>query len=154
MLFRGLTVIVLYYVNLRKSRVFAYIYANLRFAQKIGGDYMNNSQSANLIKTLCKEKNVPMSRLLADCAIRKSLIYDMEKRNFTPSVSTFEKIANYLDVSVDYLLGKTDKKEKPTADEGDELSELLSELKGIITDMTENQKDALLDYAKYLKSKE
>ena len=115
---------------------------------------MNNSQSANLIKTLCKEKNVPMSRLLADCGIRKSLIYDMEKRNFTPSVSTFEKIANYLDVSVDYLLGKTDKKEKPTADEGDELSELLSELKGIITDMTENQKDALLDYAKYLKSKE
>lgn len=111
---------------------------------------MNNSQSANLIKTLCKEKNVPMSRLLADCGIRKSLIYDMEKRNFTPSVSTFEKIANYLDVSVDYLLGKTDKKEKPTADEGDEREELLKLLGRMFTNLSEEQKETVLRYAEFL----
>ena len=111
---------------------------------------MNNSQSANLIKTLCKEKNVPMSRLLADCGIRKSLIYDMEKRNFTPSVSTFEKIASYLDVSVDYLLGKTDKKEKPTADEGDEREELLKLLGRMFTNLSEEQKETVLRYAEFL----
>lgn len=111
---------------------------------------MNNSQSANLIKALCKEKNVPMSRLLADCGIRKSLIYDMEKRDFTPSVSIFEKIANYLDVSVDYLLGKTDKKEKPTADEGDEREELLKLLGKMFTNLSEEQKETVLRYAEFL----
>ena len=49
--------------------------------------------------------------MLEDCDIRKSLIYDLEKRDYTPSAEVLEKIADYLDVSVDYLLGRTDKPE-------------------------------------------
>ncbi|MDR2655527.1 MAG: helix-turn-helix domain-containing protein [Oscillospiraceae bacterium] len=45
--------------------------------------------------------------MLEDCAIRKSLIYDLEKRDYTPSAELLEKIAIYLDISVDYLLGRT-----------------------------------------------
>lgn len=69
---------------------------------------MNNAQSASIIKYLCKKKSITVSSLLKDCQIRKSLIYDMEKRDKTPSAEIFEQIADYLDCSVDYLLGRTD----------------------------------------------
>ena len=46
--------------------------------------------------------------MLAETSIRKSLIYDMEKRDYTPSAEILEKIADYLNCSVDYLLGRTD----------------------------------------------
>lgn len=72
---------------------------------------MNNAYSATIIKNLCKSKRLSISKLLTDCAIRKSLIYDMEKRDYTPSAEIFEKIADYLDCSVDYLLGRTDNPE-------------------------------------------
>ncbi|WP_074017361.1 helix-turn-helix domain-containing protein [Anaeromassilibacillus senegalensis] len=72
---------------------------------------MNNATSATIIKKLCKDKSITMSVLLTDCNIRKSLIYDMEKRDKTPSAEVFEQIADYLDCSVDYLLGRTDNPE-------------------------------------------
>lgn len=72
---------------------------------------MNNAQSAAIIKSICKSRGVTMSSLLLDCGIRKSLMYDMEKRNWTPSAEILEQIADYLDCSVDYLLGRTDNPE-------------------------------------------
>lgn len=72
---------------------------------------MNNEHSAALIKSSCKSRGVAVSKLLLECGIRKSLIYDMEKRDYTPSAEVFEKIADYLDCSVDYLLGRTDNPE-------------------------------------------
>ena len=68
---------------------------------------MSNAQIAQKIKDRCKEKNVSVTKLLLECNIRKSLIYDLEKRDYTPSVTIVEQIANYLDCSVDYLLGRT-----------------------------------------------
>ena len=69
---------------------------------------MNNAYTAARIKAVCKEKGITISTLLQACGIRKSLIYDMEKRDGTPSTEIIEKIADYLDCSVDYLLGRTD----------------------------------------------
>ena len=43
-----------------------------------------------------------------DDAHSAELIYDMEKRDWTPSAKILEKIAHYLDCSVDYLLGRTE----------------------------------------------
>lgn len=72
---------------------------------------MNNAQSASIIKSICKTKGVAVSALLLECGIRKSLMYDMERRDWTPSAEALEKIADYLDCSVDYLLGRTDNPE-------------------------------------------
>ena len=69
---------------------------------------MNNAQTSIIIKELCKERNVSVSKMLVETSIRKSLIYDMEKRDYTPSAEILEKIADYLNCSVDYLLGRTD----------------------------------------------
>ncbi len=69
---------------------------------------MDNAQTAKIIKDTCKKQKISMSKLLDDCNIRKSLIYDLEKRDYTPSSAVIEQIADYLDCSVDYLLGRTD----------------------------------------------
>lgn len=70
---------------------------------------MTNIQTANTIKLICKQKSISMTQMLKDCEITKSFIYDLEKRNTSPSCDKLSKIADYLDVSVDYLLGRTDK---------------------------------------------
>lgn len=72
---------------------------------------MNNAHSASIIKAACKAKGIPVNTLLLECSIRKSLMYDMERRDYTPSAEVVEKIADYLDCSVDYLLGRTDNPE-------------------------------------------
>lgn len=72
---------------------------------------MNNAQLAGIIKELCKSRGTSVSKMLSECGIRKSLIYDLEKRDWTPSISVAEQIANYFDCSVDYLLGRTDNPE-------------------------------------------
>lgn len=69
---------------------------------------MKNEQTATIIKNLCKLKGISISNLLLECDIRKSLIYDMEKRDCAPSAEILEKIADHLNCSVDYLLGRTD----------------------------------------------
>ena len=69
---------------------------------------MNNAQTSTIIKELCQKQNVTISKMLAETSIRKSLIYDMEKRDYTPSAEILEKIADYLKCSVDYLLGRVD----------------------------------------------
>lgn len=69
---------------------------------------MNNAQLAGIIKELCKSRGTSVSKMLSECGIRKSLIYDLEKRDWTPSILVAEQIANYFDCSVDYLLGRTD----------------------------------------------
>lgn len=69
---------------------------------------MNNAQVANRIKEICKIKGSSISKMLEICSIRKSFIYDLEKRNASPSIEIIGQIADYLDCSVDYLLGRTD----------------------------------------------
>ena len=72
---------------------------------------MNHFKTSQIIKQQCKIKSISISKLLLDCNIRKSLIYDLERRNWTPSAEVLEKIADYFDCSVDYLLGRTDNPE-------------------------------------------
>lgn len=69
---------------------------------------MDNIQLATKIKQLCKLKNITVKALLNACNINNVFLYELEKRGKVPSVEKIELIANYLDVSVDYLLGRTD----------------------------------------------
>lgn len=69
---------------------------------------MDNIQLATKIKRLCKHKNLTVKSLLNACNLNNIFIYDIEKRGKIPSVEKIELIADYLDVSVDYLLGRSD----------------------------------------------
>ena len=67
---------------------------------------MNNSQqTAEIIKAKAKEKDISISKMLLDCELNKNSLYTMQSNGFFPRVETLAKIAEYLDCSVDYLLG-------------------------------------------------
>jgi len=68
---------------------------------------MNPIQISNIIKQSCKEKNITIKSLLESCEINRNFMYDL-KNNKIPSSDKLEAIANHLDCSVDYLLGRTD----------------------------------------------
>lgn len=102
------------------------------------------------ILQLMWDKGISDMELCRSAGINKSAVTDWKKGKTQSYMKHLPEIAKVLDVTVDYLLGK---KEKPTAEDDGERSELLAELNGIITDMTDEQKDALLDYAKYLMRK-
>ncbi len=69
---------------------------------------MDNQQFIYKIKELCKKNDISISTLLVNCNLRKSFVYDIEKRNAKPSVEIIEQISNYFNCSIDYLLGRTD----------------------------------------------
>lgn len=68
---------------------------------------MQNLQIAAKIKERCKFNNMSVSSLLSKCGINKNFIYDLEKQDKSPSADKLILIADYLDCSVDYLLGRT-----------------------------------------------
>ena len=69
---------------------------------------MQNLQVTSTIKALCKKKNITIKSLLEECNINRNFMYDLEKKEKAPSADKLEQIADYLDCSVDYLLGRTD----------------------------------------------
>lgn len=62
------------------------------------------------IKNLCITKGVSINQMLKETNLNKSVI-DNIKKGSIPSIDKIEKIADYFNVSVDYLLGRTTIKE-------------------------------------------
>lgn len=110
----------------------------------------NNKIIADIIKKLSKEKGVSIKQTLEECNINRNFIYDIEKKQSDPSSNTLLTIANYFNVSIDYLLGKTEQKEKPTTNTGDERSIKLNEL---IKDMSPDELAEVLDIVQYVADK-
>ena len=67
----------------------------------------NQQESALKVKQTAKERKIPLKTLLEKCDLNINYISDLSKGN-QALVSNIYKIADYLDVSVDYLLGRTD----------------------------------------------
>lgn len=73
---------------------------------------MHNSQEvATTIKKLTKSQNISVGKLLSDCELSKNTLSSMQSGGYLPRIETIARIADYLDCSVDYLLGRTDKPE-------------------------------------------
>lgn len=70
---------------------------------------MHNSQEvANVIKKLAKSRNITIGKMLSDCSLSINTLSSMQSGGYYPRLESIAKIADYLNVSVDYLLG-TDK---------------------------------------------
>lgn len=65
---------------------------------------------------LINEKNITKSKLLSDLSLNKNSILNWQERGTVPSADVMDSIADYFNVSIDYLLGKTDIKEKSPND--------------------------------------
>lgn len=70
----------------------------------------NNQLSAERIKSQAKAKKIALKSMLSDLNLGVNLISHLAKgQNIT--AENLARIADYLDCSVDYLLGRTDNPE-------------------------------------------
>lgn len=73
---------------------------------------MHNSQEVAItIKSHAKNKKISIGKMLSDCSLSKNTLSSMQSGGYLPRVENLVRIADYLDCSVDYLLGRTDKPE-------------------------------------------
>lgn len=68
----------------------------------------NSQEVANRIKSFAKIKNVTVGKMLSECDISKNALSSMQAGGYLPRLENILKISDYLDCSVDYLLGRTD----------------------------------------------
>ena len=101
------------------------------------------------IVALCESRGIKGGKMCTDIGISKGLLTDLKMgRRSGVSAVTAQKIASYFDVSVGYLLGEEEEKEKPTVQEDDELSMEMKELVDRIKTLPEEKIQLLLQLAK------
>lgn len=71
----------------------------------------NAQQTAEKIKLQAKSQNILIKNMLEECDLSKNALSSMLSRGSWPQANNLAKIADYLDCSVDYLLGRTDNPE-------------------------------------------
>lgn len=68
----------------------------------------NSQEIANKIKSIAKSQKITIGRMLSDCSLSINTLSSMQSGGYYPRLEAICKIADYLDCSVDYLLGRTD----------------------------------------------
>ncbi len=111
----------------------------------------NSQEIASKIKEVAKAKNITLGKMLTDCNLSKNALSSMQSGGFLPRTETLTKIADYLGCSVDYLLGRDQEQEK-SLDE--QLEGIDFALFGEVKELTEDQKRDILNYVKFVKSRD
>ena len=68
----------------------------------------NPAEAADRIKQYAKSKKISVTQMLEECELNKNVLSTMLSRGSMPKADNIARIADYLDCSVDYLLGRTD----------------------------------------------
>ena len=77
-------------------------------------DFYKLSSPASFLsrfETLCSEKEVTHYKVANDCLFDKSNISRWISKGFLPELEILELLCDYFNVSIDYLLGRTDYKD-------------------------------------------
>lgn len=92
------------------------------------------------IISLCQNRGITGGKMCTDLHMSKGTLTDLKMGRQTGlSAAKAQKIASYFDVSVGYLLGEEDKKEKPINNDG------LSEKKRVFMQKVEQMSDDQID---------
>lgn len=83
------------------------------------------------VKKLCEEQKISIVELEEKVGFGRNSMYSWKKNK--PSAEKLERVADYFGVSVDYLLGRTDKKRYYDLTEKDE-RDIQKELENILND--------------------
>ena len=100
----------------------------------------NSQEIVKIIKMKAKKKNKPVGKMLEECELSKNALSSMQS-GYLPRIENLVKIADYLDISVDYLLGRTEKSSSS------ELTENEQELLSIFAKLTPEQQNRLIGRA-------
>lgn len=99
---------------------------------------------ANSIKLTAKEKGIALKDMLSDLSLGSNTISHM-RHNKMISADSLARIADYLDVSVDYLLGRQVTKSS--------VPENIQQLLSVASRLSCDQLKDLLQYAEFIESK-
>ncbi|WP_062320882.1 helix-turn-helix domain-containing protein [Halolactibacillus sp. JCM 19043] len=94
------------------------------------------------VKKLCKSRGISVARLEEELSIPKNTIYQWKR--ISPSLDKIQAIADYFNVSTDYLLGRTDNKH---LDEPNTIAAHMDD------DLTEEEIADIKEYIEFIKSK-
>ena len=97
------------------------------------------------IKNNRNEKKMNKQEIANELQKTKSSINMYERGERQPNFETLELIADYFNVDIDYLLGRTDKTTKI-------IDPSITTIEFTSKDYTRDELDRLLEYAKFLKS--
>ncbi len=89
----------------------------------------------DIVKKLCDEQKISVVELEEKLGFGRNSLYSWKKK--TPNGSSLKKVADYFDVSTDYLLGRTDKRRYYDLTEKDE-KEVEEELQRILNNAESN----------------
>lgn len=78
---------------------------------------------------LCSGRNISANKAATDIGLSNSTVTKWKKTGAVPQTATLSKIAEYFNVSINYLLGETEEPEEeikkdPTPKTGNEVSDL------------------------------
>lgn len=108
-----------------------------------------------VIDKLLEEKNISGAKMSEDLGMSKSFMTELRKgRAKSIKIETAQKIADYFGVTTDCLIGREPmpENEKPTAQEGDRLSDLQREIMTIVQDAPEDLQKEFLNYLLFSKA--
>lgn len=94
------------------------------------------------VKLLCDERKISINDLERSLEYSKNTLYRL--KNQTPGADKLQAIADYFDVSTDYLLGRTDKKRYYDLTEKDE-RDIERQLEDIINNVESDSGFAAFD---------
>ena len=104
---------------------------------------------SDLFVKLLQKKNVTAYQLAKKTGISNGLLSDYKTGAKKPSSENLKKIANYFNVTTDYLLGKTE----PTQEDEITFDDFTYAMHNETKNLTEEDKQALLDMAKIFKKR-
>ena len=99
------------------------------------------------VEALAAKEHITIKNMLIDLNMSLGSFSNWKKRGNIPSGEAVSKIAKYFNVSTDYLLGNTDIPTPPSLDE--QMDGIEFALFGEIKDLTDEQKQEILDYVRF-----
>lgn len=101
------------------------------------------------MKDLRKEQGYSQIQVATMLGITQQAYANYERGARQADYETLSKLSNFFGVSIDYILGNTDDPNAPTLDQ--QLEGVSFALYGETKDLTEEQKQDILDYIKFKK---
>ncbi len=105
-----------------------------------------------IFESLLKQKGVTPYRVYKETGVSQSTLSDWKRGRSTPKSEILARIADYFGVTVDYLLGKEEQKNKPATTEGSGLNKYRLRLEELAVDLTPDEWEKTFEHIELLKA--
>lgn len=104
-------------------------------------------ETAERIKLRAKTKNILIKDMLDACEMNKNALSTMLSRGSWPQANNIAKVADYLECSIDYLLGRTDRPEiQQKSEHLQEITSMESNLLSMFNMLSSEQQEDIFDF--------